>query len=573
MGMKKIILAIAAMAAASCSFLDVEPKVVSLDKYYNTVEDAQNALYGVYGTINSREIYGEMYSVCFSLNDDLSFRSGVSSSDEDKYVHNPSNPRIYDMWWTFYQGINNANCFMEAMEVRPELDPKGEMVAQARFLRAYFHFLLAQAWGDVPLMKKAARSYSQTNVAKTPQADVLAWCVREMKQAAEDYPVEVEGAPSKLSQDAMKGIIARVCLFAAGKTVDCSVEDRTAYLRLADTMCRDVIESGRHTLNPDYTDVFIRYISNVYDTDYRDSMWEADFYGDRAAKGYSNGYIGEINGLYSYTSATLDDSDWVCNIAYARFQNTLLLWDMYMEDDRTPMEKGLAFITDRRQEWNLPPYHYNGRKASEDPMCYPYGGLPGDVRELKGCIDKTPYVQNRQSTNENPLVMPACRYFGTFRREVQYEGVQGHQVATAINYPLLRYSDVLLMYAEVENELNQGPTPAGYDAIKQVRDRAGIATNDYYTYDYAGFQQFVRNERGREIPFESLRKYDLIRWGIFYDRMKAVGISASGDARWDSYRKQYAQTISQNVQPKHVYLPIPTIELGVNKLLKQNPLW
>lgn len=571
--MKKILLTIAALAAVSCSFLEKEAKVVSADKYYNTVEDAQNALYAVYGTLNTLEVYGDYYALSFSLNDDLSFRSGVTSDDEAKYAHNPSNPRIYEMWWTLYQGINNANCFMDAMAEKPELDADGTMAAQARFLRAYYHFLLAEAWGDVPLMENAAKSYHQTNVAKSTQAFVLDWCVNEMKAAISAYTIEVEGAPSKLSQDAMKGVLARVCLFCAGKTVDCSAAAKTEYLKCADNLCKEVIESGRHTLNPDYSNVFIRYISNVYDTDYRESMWEVDFYGNRSSKGYTNGYVGEVNGLYSYTSATLTDDQWVCNVSYGRWVNTLLLWDMYMEDDRTSMEKGLAFITDLRQEWTLPPYHYNGRKATEDPMCYPYGGNPGDVRELKGCVDKTPYVQNRQSTNENPLVMPSCRYFGTFRREVRYEGFQGHQVATAINYPLLRYSDVLLMYAEAENELNQAPTQAAYDAVKQVRDRAGIATNDFYSYDYASFQQFVRNERGRELPFESLRKYDLIRWGIFLERMKLVGISASSDNRWDSYRRQYAQTISANVQAKHIYLPIPTIELGVNKLLKQNPLW
>ena len=571
--MKKTLIAIAALAAAGCSFLDKEPKVVSADKYYNTVEDAQNALYAVYGTLNSREVYGEYYSVNFSLNDDLSFRSGNSNIDEDYYVHNPSNPRIYEVWWTLYQGINNANCFIEAMADKPELDADGLMAAQARFLRAYYHFLLAQAWGDVPLMESAAKSYHQTNVAKTDQADVLAWCVAQMQQAIAAYPVEVEGAPSKLSQDAMKGILARVCLFAAGKTVECSAETKTAYLTLADSMCRDIVQSGRHTLNPDYSNVFIRYISNVYDTDYRDSMWEVDFYGDRSAKGYTNGYIGNINGIYSHTTETLTDDQWVCNTSYARHKSTLLLWDMYMEDDRTANEKGLAFITDLRQEWVLPPYHYNGRKSTETPMCYPYGGNPGDVRELKGCIDKVPYVQNKETTNDNPLVMPSCRYFGCFRREVQYEGVQGYQVATAINYPLLRYSDVLLMLAEAENELHQGPTQEAYDAIKQVRDRAGIGTLDLETYNYDSFLKFVRNERGRELPYESLRKYDLFRWGIFLDRMNEMGISASGDSRWDSYYKQFAQKIAGNVQAKHIYLPIPTIELGVNTLLKQNPLW
>lgn len=573
--MKKILytfLISALPAVSSCSFLEREPNVVVAETYYNNEEDAVNALNAVYGVLNCREIYGEYYSMCFSLNDDLSYRYGNSSNDEDNYTHNASNPRIYEMWYTFYQGINVANNFLEAMEVYPDFDNDGTKRAQARFLRAFYHYLLAQTWGDVPLVEESCKSYKQTLVAKTPQKDVLAWSIEEMQKALEAYPYDVEGAPARLSGDAMRGIIARASLFAAGVTVNFSDEQKYSYLVLADRMCQEIISSGRHTLNPDYTDIFKRMIGNVYDTDYRDSIWEVDFYGDRAEQGYTNGFIGCNNGLYSSTNETLSDEDYVCNFAYGRYCNSMLLWDMYMTDDRTKDEKGLSYVTDLRQEWNVPPYNYIGRSATQKPLCYPYGGNPNDLRELRGCIDKTPYVIGQQTTNSNPLVHPAGRYFGTFRREVQYEGVHGHTVATAINYPLLRYSDVLLMYAETQNELNGGPTRAGYDAVKLVRDRAGIGTNDLSSYNKDTFLAFLQNERGRELPFESLRKYDLIRWGIFLKRMQASG-DTTNDLRWDSYRASFVSTITRNVRQKHIVLPIPSIELGVNKLLKQNPMW
>ena len=93
------------------------------------------------------------------------------------------------------------------------------------------------------------------------------------------------------------------------------------------------------------------------------------------------------------------------------------------------------------------------------------------------------------------------------------------------------------------------------------------------SYDVESFRQLVRNERGRELCFEAVRKYDLIRWGIFTDAMKDYN-RYSGDTRWSEVgTTQYALKMSSSVKPQHVLLPIPTIELGVNTLLKQNELW
>ena len=572
---------------ASCGFLDKDPHVITQGSFYNSVEEARYGLNGVYGALNSVEIYGRYYSISFGLNDDLAYYQGVSSFPEDNLSHDASSPHIYQMWCKFYQGINSANLFLDAMNARPELDADGQMAAQARFLRAYYHFLVAQAWGDVPLMQKAVLSYKQTNVPATRQYDVFVWCEAEMKAAIEAFSSNLGDGPGRLNKDAMKGILARMYLFMAGESVDCPDSAKRTYLAAADALCAEIIESGRHRLNDGsvptaladgstedmngYQSFFVRLLTNVYDKDFCESMWEIDFYGDRNLKGYSNGFIGNYNGIRSIGSSSEYDK-YECNIAYASYCNTLLFWDMYMEEDRTSDEKGLSFVTDLRQQWNIPPYSYSGRAASSSPMCYPYGGDPSDVRELIGCMDKTPYVLNSETTNANPLAHCCGRYIGKFRREVKYEGQQGRQGATAINFPVLRYSDVLLMYAETQNELNDGPTAAGYAAIKQVRDRAGIKTRPLTDYDYGTFQLFVRNERGRELAMEATRKYDLIRWGIYYDRMRASG-NTSGDLRWDSYQAGYVQRLAQTMQRKHILLPIPTIELGVNSLLVQNELW
>lgn len=586
--MKKLFLLFSiAVFAVSCNLLDQKPHIITGENFYNSVEEAEYGLNGIYGALNSLEIYGRYYSISFALNDDISYYQGVSFSPEDNLSHDASAPHIYEMWCKFYQGINSANLFLEAISTRTDLDPDSQMSAQARFLRAYYHFLVAQTWGDVPLVDKAVKNYKQTNVPATKQLDVLLWCEAEMKAAIDVFGSDLGTGPGRLNKDAMKGILARMYLFMAGKSVAGTDSQKLDYLAAADALCAELVNSGRHRLNDGsvpltlydgstetldgYSCFFARLVTNVYDTDFNESMWEADFYGDRNTKGYSNGYIGNYNGIRA-AGASDNYEAYQCNMAYSSYCNTLLLWDMYMSEDRVTEEKGLAYVTDKRQEWNLPPYSYVGRSASTTPMLYPYGGDPGDVRELIGNLDKTPYTQGKESTNENPLAHPCGRYIGKFRREVKYEGPQGRQVVSAINFPILRYSDVLLMYAETRNELNGGPTSEAYNAIKQVRDRAGIATRPMSDYDYASFRKLVQNERGRELVQEAVRKYDLIRWGILYDRVRESG-NTTGDSRWDSYQAGYMQRLAQTIQPKHAYLPIPTIELGVNPVLVQNPLW
>lgn len=128
------------------------------------------------------------------------------------------------------------------------------------------------------------------------------------------------------------------------------------------------------------------------------------------------------------------------------------------------------------------------------------------------------------------------------------------------------------MLAEAENEANQGPTALAYTCINEVRKRAGI--DEVKDLSYGDFQKLIRDERGRELCFESLRKYDLVRWGIYYKAIKEDLGAAVNDARWSTANnaKGAAQYVS-NTTEKNQFLPIPTKELGVNTKLEQNKYW
>lgn len=549
-----------AAACSSCSFLDVEPQVICSDTFYKTQSELLNGLAGVYGVMSNEAFYGNYYSLMCSNADDLCYYNRATTSNYTVvYKHDAGATEIYSAWTEIYKGINNANSFMEAVQ-DSSFDEDGTYYNEARFMRAYYHFILAQAWGDIPLRIKAVKTHEEVMCPAAPQYDVLSWAASEMEACIPALTEDLAQAPSRITRNAGRGILARVYLFMAGESVKGG--EKKTFFKNAMTHADSVIVSGRHDLNPNYPQVFINMISDKYDVEYRESMWEVDFLGNRqSASMWSNGRIGDLIGLQS--SGSSGYADFECNFAYGQYDGSLKLWDMYWIDDRTDDETSLPEITDRRQEWNMPPYNYAGNTKWSIPA--------------STC--KTPYYEGSVSAFDDPTVAQAVRNSGKFRREVQYEGVMdSKRLYTGINFPLLRYSDVLLMYAEASLEYEGTPSQKAYDCVKKVRDRAGIKTRDYSEYDADTFRTLVRNERGRELCFEATRKYDLIRWGVFVEEMNAYRswtelLDGKGKARWAGAKASYAASIGDAVQEKHVVLPVPTVELGVNDLLVQNPLW
>gem|GEM_PF-322109 len=175
----------------------------------------------------------------------------------------------------------------------------------------------------------------------------------------------------------------------------------------------------------------------------------------------------------------------------------------------------------------------------------------------------------------DPTVMCAVRNAGKWRRETVYEKqMSAKSLYTTINFPILRYADVLLMYAEAINEYAGAPDDQAKEAIREIRKRAGVKTDESLLGDYRSFRDLVRNERGRELAFEGLRKWDLIRWGTFVEKMHNAGTNQPTENKYRNVSyTNYASANYANVTARHIYLPIPTKELAVNHALRQNPLW
>lgn len=134
----------------------------------------------------------------------------------------------------------------------------------------------------------------------------------------------------------------------------------------------------------------------------------------------------------------------------------------------------------------------------------------------------------------------------------------GNYASSALNQPVFRYADILLMKAEVENELNGGPNAAAYNAINQVRSRAG-ASDIPTGLNQDDFRDAILDERALELIGEGHRKDDLIRHGRFEEVMTQYMLDQG-----------YANPVT--VTEDYRVFPIPRAELDLNPNMTSNPL-
>ncbi|MFD1628329.1 RagB/SusD family nutrient uptake outer membrane protein [Pseudopedobacter beijingensis] len=517
---------------AGCKKLfDTNPQdFVDQEQFYQTEQQLNSALMAVYSPLGKGELYGARMIGRLGMDADEAF---YNSSIFTGVLNNsilPTDSYITSFWRVCYEAINRANLLLKYID-RPKMDEKNRNIikGEALFLRGYYYLLLTSNFGDVPLILEPSLSASQST--KIPQAKskkVYEQIIADLTEAQGIVLTASEiGYGGRVNRSAVQGILARVCLYMAGNPIN----DFTKY-EVARAWADSVITSKEHTLNPDYTNVFKNYAADIYDI--KESILEVEFYGNSQGVYKKGGTVGNANGI-RYTANPADPrygrSDGFLNI-------TPTLWKLYPD-------AGSLTSSDLRRDWSIAPFSLSGNPAVEKAWT------------ASQVID---------------------RYPGKFRRF--YETVSPKTSSTPQNFPLLRYSDVLLMYAEADNYINQGPTPEALESINQVRRRAyGLPVKlgssgmpspvDLdMSISYSDFLKEIKDERSRELSFECLRKRDLVRWGDFLNNMKEVYnqvININPNSR--------AIPVYKNVTKRDELWPIPAYEMGVNSELVQNVGW
>lgn len=534
--MKRLIYIIASLllciAVNSCDFLEQKPiDTIAPEDYYKTTDDIENALTGVYSSLARSGLYQNNMMGKLGLSADIGFAN--YSSEKGTVTYNSviaSDTKILTYWQDCYRGIERANMLLKYIDnAEIEEDMKIDVKGQALFLRSYFYLLLVTRFGDVPLILNSTESGNpeHVHVSRTDMRTVYHRIISDLEAAA-DMVKDISEIPAakgtRATKSAVWGILARACLYMAGEPL---LED--GMYAKAREYAGKVIGSNHHRLNPSFEQVFINYIQDKYDI--KESIFEVDFYGNGTGV-YANaaGQVGRNNGI-KFSNVDVGQIGTSIGILQSS--------DYYHK---------LFGAGDLRRDWTIAPFLYDddGTKTYED--------MNGPAWKL---------------------------YCGKFRREYELSNPKTGQWTT-INFPILRYSDVLLMYAEsvaADSQSTEGEFIAAKEYVNQVRRRGyGKDINtadpdaDIELLSKEELLEHIKVERALELGFEMLRKDDIIRWGEYYSRMQHV----KGLAHMNTYTSSCyvsSREFYSNASERDVLWPIPSYEIGQNPELKQNKGW
>ena len=412
-----LIVLLSLMSLSSCQkFLDTKPTdFLNPGNYYTTLEQLNFARNGVYNMLGPNITSYATYLMGFQADEAFMNRTSMTTGPFN-YFFNTADSYVSVYWTSIYTGIDRANVLIANVDKNPALDStkraviRGEML----FLRGYFYFTLATYFGGVPLKLEPTSSIINVDIPRASLKDTYAQILKDMEAAEKLVPdITALGFSGAVSKSAVRGLLARVNLYMGGEPL----KDKTRYAE-AGKWAKMVMDDplAAHMLNPSYPQIFINMAQDKYDI--KESIWEVEYWGNNITQWLEAGPNGYING--PATGVT-----WGACVAYLTI--TSKFYDVF--------EPG-----DDRLWWNIP--HFN------------YGVKPV----------KTMFSQPLAQTTKN------SRTPGKWRRE--YETVMPQSVnTTPINVPLLRFSDILLMYAEAENEVNNAPTSAAIEAVNMVRRR------------------------------------------------------------------------------------------------------
>ena len=209
-----IIISLTAFASCSDDFVNVDSNDVNSEDYFNSEEDYQNALIGAYDLLQATYInvmLGEIAS-------DNTLAGGESATDVigiqeiDDMIHTPVNSNLRDLWGWMYGGINRTNFILEFQD-KTDFSEKEQVIAQARFLRAYYYFELVKWFGDVPLaVDKQILFGEESNYVRSPTSEVYAQIELDLMYAADNLPL-VQTETGRVTKGAAQALLGKAYLY------------------------------------------------------------------------------------------------------------------------------------------------------------------------------------------------------------------------------------------------------------------------------------------------------------------------------------------------------------------------
>lgn len=471
-------------------------------------------------------------------------------------VTNDARAELNEMWTNMYKGIRKANMIIEnihRVNDFPSDKIKDRYIGEAYFLRAFFYFELTRRWGSVPIIDKVLNpNKDELDVAPSPYDDCVEFIVADCDKAASMLPSKYDDIDNgRATEGAALALKSRVLLYAA-RPLHNPTGDVNKW-KAAAKAAKDVIDLNRYSLYPDYVNLFFQPICD-----------EIIMNKPQPKQNFEQGHPGTGGSFWVRFIATQGYSGW------AQQSVSLNLVNKFEDSKGYPIN------------------HTSSNYNSQDP----YSNR--DPR-LAMCVlynDRFWYDRNLEfwssEPNENGEIIIG-RDKGENYRCVLAHAIgkfwpESHQrykgTSTYFNYTFFRYAEILLNFAEAQNEV--GGPESNLDGLtvrsvlSELRKRVNhVPVVKEISDTKEKMRDRIRNERAVELCFEEHRWYDVLSWheGVneFTKPIYGMDIVKKNDGTFVYTPFQYGDT---PIFKEHMHLyPFPDDEVYKSNYLKQNPGW
>lgn len=461
---------------------------------FNSIPNAQKSLLGAYMAMAGDFGYGIRLSGYWAYDSDEMMKGTSTTTNDEgqllaKYLGIPGNLQITNPFNQMYQGIERANlCIHYIPEMNAYENGSTQQQAQLRrmlgealVLRAQYYYELCRNFGDVPAQWGPSQFETDMFKSRLSRDSIYDQLLTDLELAATLMPWRNEVTSigdmvdQRFTKGAAKALRAKIALTRGGYALPVTggalvrPANYQDYYKIAHDECAEIIASGQHSLMPSYKSLFKEYL----------------------LAHRMNDPAGEFMMVASMAFGTNSDS-------------------------KLGIQTGTRVNGVGGGSLNILPtyfYMFDSTDIRRDITCVPYE-ITFDTIKTGHAINAIYDGKFRKEWVSNPgFIFSNGNASVSFRPAIN-NSLQNMQ----LSWPLIRYADVLLWFAETENELNNGPTPAAIDAVRQVnlRGHGGVykETAPVIPTSKDGFFKFLVKERMLEFGNEGIRKYDLLRWNL-----------------------------------------------------------
>lgn len=528
------------LAFTACKKLDLAPEDRFTElTFWQSDENVNNSL----NTIYSQAYFSEPIFYNEALSDNAFTALGIDRGQPDAIasgIFTTSLARFQDEWAFYYAGIKSCNIFLKNVDINTTLSDalKSRMKAEASFFRAFHHANLVKWWGDVPLVNTDITEDEAKIISRSPRADVVKFITDELDAAAAVLPTRDQYAPAdngRVTKGAALALKARVLLYEANRMDE--------VVAICEQLIDNQSQNGTYALAPDYNDLFS-------DADVNKATNESVF---------SLQFVPTLRTWGEYVDfAPISAGARSNNLAPTQelVNNYIMLNGKRIDEDGSGFDENDPY-TNRDPRLTATIVYHN----------YEWENPNGSIQTI--FIDPGSAPTAAQAVNEyNPAGQGTAS--GYYWRKYWDPEASAPGISSGLNLHLIRWADVLLMYAEAKQALEQMTAEIWNKTIRLVRARAGFT--DAGALDYPGntnMTDIIRAERRSEFAMEGLRVDDIRRW-----RLSEIVLNGwAHGAKYDDpsidngfLRIQFRQFDAQ----RHYLWPIPPAEMALNANLTQN---